>query len=147
MNALLYYNKSSDNTINKELEYIKTYDIKLHKDFNYVTGSITINSNDLINGNYIYLPDLKRYYFIDSKVIVSAKAYILNLSVDVLESFKNEILNSNCLIKKCDDYNKYYDDGSYKNEVRKEVTTYKSDVKIDYDNPATILVTLGGVQA
>lgn len=147
MDALLYYNKSSDNTINKELEYIKTYNIKLHKDFNYVTGSITINSDDLINGNYIYLPDLKRYYFIDSKVIASAKAYILNLSVDVLESFKNEILNSNCLIKKCDAYNKYYDDGSYKNEVRKEVTTYKSDVKIDYDNPATILVTLGGVSA
>lgn len=147
MDALLYYNKSSDNTINKELEYIKTYDIKLHKDFNYVAGSITINSDDLINGNYIYLPDLKRYYFIDSKAIVSAKSYILNLSVDVLESFKNEILNSNCLIKKCDVYNKYYDDGSYKNEVRKEVTTYKSDVKIDYDNPATILVTLGGVKA
>lgn len=147
MEALLYYNKSSDNTINKELEYIKTYEVNLRKDFNYIEGSIIIQANELIEGNYLYFPILKRYYFIDSKEILGFTTFALYLSIDVLESFKDDILNSQCLIKRSGDYNKYYDDGSYKNEVRKEVTTYKSDVTLNYDSPTTILVTLGGVSA
>lgn len=62
------------------------------------------NINDLdekeimINANYCKIEDLKRYYFIDKMVSISDDVIDLYLSVDVLESFKSDILQSRCYI-------------------------------------------------
>lgn len=51
-------------------------------------------SPDIMTKNYFYIPDFDRYYFITDKTI---NGHIVEISghVDVLMSFKNDILNAN----------------------------------------------------
>ena len=65
------------------------------------------------------------------------------MECDVLESFKYDILGSQCFISQQSKINKFYDDNSYKNEMKKEVTTYYSNTEILLEN-TQLLVTLGG---
>lgn len=145
MEVILYKNKSSHNTINKVLEEIKRINIVFKQDFNLLNSVLVIKSSNLLNANYLYIPNLNRYYFINNQEIISKNVINVYIEVDVLESFKDDILNSEALIKSSTDYNKYYDDGTYLNEIDKEITNYKSNVTIDYSKPKLILSTLGGI--
>ena len=145
MEVILYKNKSSHNTINKVLEEIKRINIVFKQDFNLLNSVLVIKSPNLLNANYLYIPNLNRYYFINNQEIISKNVINVYIEVDVLESFKDDILNSEALIKSSTDYNKYYDDGTYLNEIDKEITNYKSNVTIDYSKPKLILSTLGGI--
>lgn len=146
MEIILYKNKSSHNTINKELEEVKTINAVFKRDFNFLSSVLTIHTNDPIDSNYLYIPIFKRYYFITNQEIIAKNIFNIYIEVDVLESFKTDIFNCEALINKTStNYNKYYDDGSYQSEVKKEVEIYKSDVIIDFSKPTTILVTLGGI--
>lgn len=145
MEVILYKNKSSHNTINKELEKVKTINAVFKRDFNFLSSVLTINTNEPIDSNYLYIPIFKRYYFITNQEIIARNIFNIYIEVDVLESFKTDIFNCEALIKTSTNYNKYYDDGSYQSEVKKEVEIYKSDAIIDFSKPKTILVTLGGI--
>lgn len=145
MEIILYKNKSSHNTINKELEEVKTINAVFKRDFNFLSSILTIHTNEAIDSNYLYIPIFKRYYFITNQEIIAKNIFNIYIEVDVLESFKTDIFNCEALIKTSTNYNKYYDDGSYQSEVKKEVGIYKSDVIIDFSKPKTILVTLGGI--
>lgn len=145
MEIILYKNKSSHNTINKELEEVKTINAVFKRDFNFLSSVLTIHTNEPIDSNYLYIPIFKRYYFITNQEIIARNIFNIYIEVDVLESFKTDIFNCEALIKTSTNYNKYYDDGSYQSEVKKEVEIYKSDVIIDFSKPKTILVTLGGI--
>lgn len=60
------------------------------------------SSNNLLNANYVYIDDLSRYYFIKNIRTTSQRLYI-ECAVDVLESFKNEIVDLDCYVARQQD--------------------------------------------
>ena len=104
MTAILYNNASDSREINKILTELSTINITLYLDTNVVTPVFKLK-NFINNANYMYVPDLHRYYYINNYTLSNQCVY-LHCSVDVLVTYKNEILNSECLISRSEtDYN------------------------------------------
>lgn len=138
----LYNTNSDNNKLNKVLTNEIIIDIKLKNDTDIIQPTIFLYSETLINSNYCYIPEFNRYYYINSITTNSNKVFKLELEVDVLMSFKNDILNSYAYVIQQTNYNNYYN-SSYQSEVRKEVDYYYSDVTLS-DEKSLILVTVGG---
>lgn len=97
--------------------------------------------------NYMYISEFDRYYFITDIINVSNNRWIIKAHVDVLHSFKNDILNSECIIEKIEnqtDSNLYFDDGSFVMDTRKynEVIEFPNGLN---ENGSYILICAGGV--
>ena len=104
MTAILYNNVSDSRKINKNLTELSTINITLYLDTNVETPVFKVK-NYINNANYMYVPDLHRYYYINNYTLSNQCVY-LHCSVDVLETYKTEILNSECLISRSEnDYN------------------------------------------
>ena len=59
------------------------------------TISLQLDSfTDVINFNYIYIPELRRYYYVEESTIREDGFVQIRCRVDVLKSFKNDILAS-----------------------------------------------------
>lgn len=69
--------------------------------------------------------------------------YELDLSVDVLETFKSDILKSKGFVNRQTEFNSYYN-RDYTSEVRKEIDIYKSETTLNIDSKNMVLVTVGG---
>lgn len=105
-------------------------------------------SNPLLyNYNYMYISEFKRFYFIDEITNVSRNRWVIRASVDVLFSFKNDILNMECVLDKVENEavaNLYLDDGSFVMDSRK----YNEIKEFPYglnENGSFILICAGGV--
>ena len=61
---------------------------------------IDIKSKNIIDGNYIYIEEFNRYYFVRSIEIVRTGLYRMYCDVDVLMSFKTEIGNLKAVVKR-----------------------------------------------
>ena len=104
MTAILYNNKSDSREINKNLTELSTINITLYLDTNVINPVFKLK-NFINNANYMYVSDLHRYYYINNYTISNQCVY-LHCSVDVLTTYKTEILNSECLISRSEnDYN------------------------------------------
>ena len=95
MELILYHTNDSQNTINKELTLITTKNINLKQSTNlYQTFLILKNdkTTDYYKVNYAKMLD--KFYFVSYETIANNNFIRLNLKEDVLETFKDEILNS-----------------------------------------------------
>lgn len=144
MLAKAYNTNSSSNTLNKELVLVSDIEIKFKKEVNRYNPTIMLKYDDIIDFNYMYIPKLNRYYFVEDIEIYPNKIFTLTLKCDVLMSFKDDILNSEGNITSQTNYNDYYN-FDYASEVRKETNIYNSNVMLD-DTKTMILCTIGGVQ-
>lgn len=57
-----------------------------------VLASFEVSEGNIFDYNYLYIPDLNRYYFIENISASTNNVYTLSCSVDVLMSFRDEIL-------------------------------------------------------
>ena len=99
MELNLYKCSDGDNVINKTLTDKFTVNITLKRDVNISAPQIILmNDNGAFFNvfNYAEIPDLGRYYFVESITNLNNKLWQLNLSCDVLETYKADILASNC---------------------------------------------------
>lgn len=104
MTAILYNNTSDNREINKNITEISTIDVTLYMDTNLLKPVLKVKTF-INNANYIYVPNLGRYYYIDNYTLSNQCVY-LHCSVDVLMSYKTELLNTECLISRSEtDYN------------------------------------------
>lgn len=141
----LFNTSDSNNTINKTLTNETEFNIKFKGQADIINPVVKLQSETPILFNYGYIPDFKRYYFINNIVIEPNEIYRLELNVDVLESFKTDILTCYGYIKQSNNINEYYNAG-YETEERKETEIFKGDVTIgDTENPTLIVTTIGGV--
>lgn len=139
----LYTTKTPNNTIGKVLENEKEYNIKFKAQADRTKPVVVLMSETMIDFNYAYIPDFNRYYFVESIEVTPNKIYNISLRCDVLESFKNDILESSGFVNQQTTPNKYYN-SDYQTEIKKEVDIIKSNVTLDRTK-STILVTIGGV--
>ncbi len=95
MELQLFQNKSSENTINKDLTLITTKNINLKQSTNlYKTFLIFKNDNTTDYSKINYAKMLNKYYFVSHETLQNNSLIRLELKEDVLETYKDDILNS-----------------------------------------------------
>ena len=121
MELNLYHTDDSQNTINKDLTLITTKNINLKQSTNlYQTFLVFKNDNTTDYSKINYAKMLNKYYFVSYETLQNNSLIRLQLKEDVLETYKDDILNSSAdIIEK-----------STPNNVRniktsKEVETFK----------------------
>ena len=144
MEIKLYITEDSDTVMNKDLTLIATFDIQM-RDTQNVSAPILILGEiagvDLKAVNYAYIDEFKRYYFIRTITVGQNNIYTLAMECDVIETYKEDILNSSALISRrvaAGDYG----DMAVSSEVRKEVEVFKSTRGFNEDK-TIILSTVG----
>ena len=142
MTIYFYNNTSENNQIGKVLTNETSISGTLRDITNYITPVILIEF-DPTEYNYIYIEDFKRYYFINKVETVRTGLWNIYCNVDVLESFKDEILNLKVIIDKQQSIgNQYKDDGSIVMENRRFNTVYNFPYGFN-DAGELILITAG----
>lgn len=125
----LYKNGSSNNRIDKSLTLVEDYSnctLKENSSIINPTIKMDIGNNKAINANYCYIPILNRFYFINDKRCIRGNLWELDLSVDVLTSFRNDYLNNTAVFKKSEyKYNLYINDGSLQVDSRPNIKVKK----------------------
>lgn len=94
MTDVYFYNYTGErNRLDKTLEGETKISLNFNDEFDKIYPKIKITSSEPFKFNYCYFPNLDRYYFID-KVVERRNGYFeLSLTLDVLMTFKDAILN------------------------------------------------------
>lgn len=137
-------NKSEYNTINKDTELIVEKTIALKSECDIVNPYLILKFDDNLSlSNYAYIPSFKRYYFITSIEILTKSLVGISLHVDVLESFKTDVLAGTVHITESSNVDNYYPkelDSLTSMESHKFISNKELAL-----NPSKVLATLGGV--
>jgi len=137
MKIILYKTTDQNNTINKKLTDPLEININLKRSEDQERPRLLLkNDNDKYKGyNYAYIDFFKRYYFVESTSNNNNRIIELQLETDVLETYKDDILNAQA------SNISYYPDNNI-TDVRKRKDIYSSDVTLS-DETTMILVTTG----
>lgn len=146
MKIEFYKNSSEKNKIGKSISNKLTLSGNLRDECSITSPSILVESTSLVNYNYCYIPEFKRYYFISDIVSVRNNLWRVSLKCDVLESFKSDILKLSCIVDKQQNqsYNNNIDDGSYINRADSfvEIANYQNGFN---SSGEFILITAGAI--
>lgn len=142
-----FYLMSEDrNKIGKTLTVLKTINAESNvKDLSLIDTVLflsTMSVDEIKNYNYLYIHELNRYYFIENVSVTITGLYKVQLHCDLLETYKNDILDSFALINQSGNNNKYYD-GGYLSQSNYDVDIYKSN-KVFNSAKTLVITTLGG---
>ena len=104
MTIELIYNKSEKNKVTKTLETLYTTTGTMREACDVINPTIRIQGNlsivDFTRANYMYIPDLKRYYFITDVVTVNNELWDITGHVDVLSTYAAYIRARNALVNR-----------------------------------------------
>lgn len=138
---------SERNIINKVIQDIITVDATIKGNISLENPVLILNyTGDSKEINYMRIPEFHRTYFVNEVIELTGQRYEVHGTSDVLESFKNDILNMNCIINKqqgSPNANMFLDDGSFVLENREfnSVINFPNGFN---DNGEYILITAGG---
>lgn len=138
MELILYRTLDNANVINKVLTDPITVNITLKNDVNIINPEIVL-SGDFRGYNYAHIPELNRFYFIESFEQINLRFGKLFMSCDVLETYKADILNCSGTIKRdiqAGDYGAVTADSTVN-----IITTHKADIALTLENNI-VLTTL-----
>lgn len=138
MKLEFFHTDDSSNTINKTLTKISEKDVTLKASTDILAPRMVFLAKDFTS-KINYMKMLDKYYFVDLQFIRNNSLVIVNSSIDVLETYKDNILNSQAdIIKKSKPSN------IKQTDVSQETITkiFKSDVTIP-DGSSIIMQTAG----
>lgn len=140
MQMFLYNTADSPNVINKKLINDVEININLKSDVNIINPEIVLNG-DFRWVNYVYIPDLNRYYIVKSIEQLNRRLVKLYLTCDVLETYKNDILNSEANFnRKINSNDRDIINLDQTNEILSD--EYKSSIVVNNDS-TTVMVIVG----
>lgn len=139
MKITLYKTKDQNNTINKNLTDPLEVNINLKRSEDQERPRLLLkNDNDKYTGyNYAYIDFFKRYYFVESTSNNNDRIIELQLETDVLETYKDDILETDVTT------NNYYPDNG-NTDVRKNEDIYSSNITLPETNSMVIVTTGSG---
>ena len=157
MDIILYNTKDDNRKLNKTLTEIKLITVRLKDDTDIMHPVIELDGANLPpTANYCYIAAFGRYYYINQQDIKIGRDLVLTLSVDVLMSWKSQILNSTVIAERTSNkYNKYIPDKipmlSRQNNIFKAFTPYQgayafNSGTITAETPCILLTVIKGVQ-
>lgn len=97
MQLYLYKTMDSNRVLNKTLTNATLLNINLKRDTDIIRPTIQlmkVAGVDFKQFNYVHIPDLNRFYFINNIESVNNSVDKLYLECDVLETYKSDILSS-----------------------------------------------------
>ncbi len=112
----LYQSTAENNRVDKSsyLVSVGTLNGALRSECSIISPSIVIEQTTLPVFNYVYIEAFHRYYFVTGITSVNYKLWRINLSCDVLMSYKAGILNLDCLVARQENtYNQWINDPLY----------------------------------
>lgn len=121
MELKLFQNKSSENTINKDLTLIITKNINLKQSTNLYQTFLVFKNDGVTDYSKInYAKMLNKFYFVSYETLQNNSLIRLQLKEDVLETYKDNILNSSA-----DIIEKSTPNNTRNIKTSKEVETFK----------------------
>lgn len=149
MNVTLCNCTSEANIIGKSITDIVTRSCTVKGDISHEAPVIILayDGTNIEKINYMKIPALSRSYFITDIINLTGGRYEIRGRVDVLESFKNQILNMKCIIDKQENQNisnMYLNDGSFISSEKEFIYT-KTFPDGFLDDGKYILITAGGI--
>ena len=144
MSITLYKNTSPRNKIGKTLTQVSVLNGNFRAECDVMNPSVTVEYSNL-DFNYVQISDFgNRYYFVDSIEVIRNGIIKINCSVDVLESFKADILASDCIVaKNANRFNLYLNDNTlraYQNSYY-QYAVYPNAFGVNFEN---VLLVAGG---
>lgn len=115
MELQLMYNLSDARCINKKLVDAQAFTGQMRDEVSIMNPVVRIEVESIPRFNYAYIPELERYYMIDDITVYREGIVDISMSVDVLMSFKRDILSSIAVVDKqsmIQNGDEYIDDGS-----------------------------------
>ena len=106
---------------------------------------IRFETDQVMRYNYAYIPELQRYYAVDTISVTYDGLYDVSFSVDVLMSFRGHILQLPVIVDKQSESrngDEYIDDGSLIADNVMFTTVYNFPDGFN-DTPEVILITAG----
>ena len=146
MNVEIYKNLSENSVIGKIKTLVYSTECDIKGESSIINPVLILKYNEKIfESNYIYIPTWKRYYFIDDVRVLTGGRVELSLSVDVLESFKDSILELNVILSDTEQtgLNNYLPSESFvvNCKHKTDIVTFSNGL---LDNGEYILITAGG---
>lgn len=145
MKIKLYKNFSESNRVVKELEEVKDMDGQLKEESNVINPIITIQADNPSHCNYCYIKEFSRYYFIKDIKSVRNRIWQLQLEVDPLYTYKDQILKLSCVIDKqqgTDFSTELYNDGSFR--AREDTFTELKQFPSGFNDNGTFVLLVAG---
>lgn len=147
MDIVLGVNHSERNAINKAISNQVTLSGTLKSDCSVISPSFVINAVNPSAYNYCYIAAFNRYYFISDITSVRNGLWRIDCSVDVLMSYKDEILALDVIVSDAsvgDNQPTYMMGDVWKTSVKTktDVINFPSGL---LDDGEYILITSGGI--
>lgn len=145
MQITLYKNNSENNAIGKALTgALSLGECTMREDESLLNPVLRIATASSLSGyNYAYVPEFGRYYFITDIVAEVTGVWRVSLRVDVLESFKSEILANKAVIERQENnWNLYFSDPEWCVYENQEVLTM--EFPSGFSNSAKFYLTVAG---
>ena len=98
----LFKNTAENNRVDKTqyLTEVGTIEGVFRDEASVVNFAITIEYPKFIDFNYVYVPVFNRYYYVTDVTVVRTGLYEISLSIDVLMSYKNGLLNLEAFVNR-----------------------------------------------
>lgn len=148
MDIILYRNLSDPNVLVKRLEVLANESAQPYGEIDISAPELVLSDvpkSVLSKVNYCYIPELERYYTA-SITLTNNGMYILSGSIDVLMSFKDEILTIPAIVDRQEDpanCTPYINNGGYVSRVDNFMQRYTWSKGFS-GTPQNILIAAGG---
>lgn len=108
---IYFYNCNDPNIkINKSIAQTATHTGVLRDESSIIDPVVTVNASS-ISGNYAYIPQFGRYYFIKNITSVRNGLWKISMHVDVLMTYSGHIKNNTGIVaRQANAYNDYLPD-------------------------------------
>lgn len=126
----LMQNSSPVEKIGKSLTAGGSYTCLLKENTSILDPVIILQTSDSIHSlNYMYISDFGRYYFIKDIKSLNNNRWEISAHIDVLETYKQQILANSAVIKRQQNtYNLYLDDPEFHAYNNEQIQTKKFTV-------------------
>ena len=150
MNLTYYLNKSDKRYVDKNIELISLMghsnpvQVSLLDNTSIINPTFKMKDVDLyMTSNYVYVDDLRRYYFIDDITLSNGYAF-LKCSVDVLMTYKNALRAQNVIVTRQENHVDFYqNDELYKIEQYTAKRTVAFSSGFDFNKQQFVLGVIG----
>lgn len=138
----LYKNSSENNDVLKTISNEMVITGKSRTVIDILNPVVDLAGVDVNSYNYCYIEELKRYYYIENMMLSPNGVTRLSMSIDVLMSYREDILASHGVITKNREYNPYT--GDYDVESRYTLEKHEFENGFNFNDGDFVMVTMRG---
>lgn len=143
MTDILFYNfNGRRNQLRKDFGQSHVLHCTFNLEYNLINPTLKIATTENFDYNYCYIPELRRYYFIDRKILRRNAFYELYLTLDVLQTYQQSILQMTGKVTYTNDNSaSYYADTNIPVTVIPTIVRYEFENKFNKDGVNVLLAT------